>query len=151
MVDEYGLTPKQRSLADNYLESGNATQSALIAYNTTDPSSAAAIASKALRKDNVQAYIAEQCKIAKVTVPRVLMRLSEELDAERTLQTATGEVLGKEPDFTARHRAIETAIKYAIPEFVALRQGGGEQVGSQHLHLHGVQESVLRKLARKVK
>jgi hypothetical protein len=68
----------------------------------------------------------------------VLLRLAEELDAERTLIAPTGDVIGKEPDHHARHRAVETAIKYAIPEFVALRREGGQvEPGAKHLHLHG--------------
>jgi hypothetical protein len=149
--DKHGLTPKQKLLADAYIETGNGTQAALQAYDTTDPNVAAVIGYENLRKPQIMAYISARCKEANLTIDRVLGKLSDQLDAEHTLQTATGEVLGKEPDWGMRHKAIETSLKYALPEFIALRQGDGGQpdAGSRHLHLHSVPDKVLKMVAKR--
>lgn len=144
MLNENGLTPKEQILADEYLKTGNGTKSALIAYDTDDVNVAAVIASRNLRKANVKQYVAEQCKIAGLTVPKVLLRLSEELDAERVLISPKGDVIGNEPDYSARHRAIETSIKYVLPEFIELQNKGGGQ-GGKHLHLKTLPETLINR------
>lgn len=142
---QHGLTPKQKQFADGLIATGNGTQSALQAYDTTDPMVAAGIAKDNCRKPQIIRYISDRCQAANLTIDRVLGRLSEEIDAERTVQTSTGDVVGTEPDWTARHKAIETSIKYVLPEFHALRSIGGSSNGSssKHLHLHGVDTSSL--------
>jgi phage terminase small subunit len=51
------LTKKQRDFANAYIDSGNGTQSALIAYDTTSANTAHSIASENLRKPTVREYI----------------------------------------------------------------------------------------------
>ena len=53
------LTVKQRKFVKHYVESGNATQAALAAYNTADPHTASAIAAETLEKPGVQQAVAE--------------------------------------------------------------------------------------------
>ncbi len=143
---ETKLTMKQRRWSDIVCETGNGTQAALQVYGTDDPAIAASISSENYRKPKVYQYISQQCKIVGLTVPKVLMRLAEELDAERTVISPTGKLIGKEPDHGARHRAVVAAVKYVLPEFAAARQPGGAAV-SRHLHLHSVPDAVLRKIA----
>jgi phage terminase small subunit len=152
MIDAYGLSPKQKALADNYMQSGNGTQAALQVYNTDNPDTAGVIASRELGKDKVRAYMHEKCEKANLTVDRVLCRLSEQLDADKTLVTPTGQVINDIPDWHVRHKSIETCIKYVIPEFVAMRQheGGSPDAGSRHLHLHAVPQKVLKMVASRV-
>lgn len=145
MIDpETGLTPKQKALCDKYIELGNGTQAALEVYDTEDRPSAGVIASRELKKVNAQTYIREQCKIAGLTTPRVLVRLADALDATRRLISPQGDDLGEVPDHNIRLRAVETSIKYVLPEFSAIRQGGGSP---RHLHLHGSTVDDLRALA----
>jgi phage terminase small subunit len=143
------LTPKQRVFADTLLETGVQTTAALAAYDTDDYFNAAVIGHENLKKVKIVQYINDRCAKANLTVDRVLGQLSSELDAERVVQTADGTQLGREPDWNARHRAIETSIKYVLPEFLELRQAGGERpaVGSQHIHLHNLPVERLKELA----
>jgi hypothetical protein len=53
------LTLKQRRFLKHYVASGNGTQAALVAYKTTDPNTAHAIACETLRSPTVQAAVAE--------------------------------------------------------------------------------------------
>src|SRR5439155_980445 len=53
------LTVKQRKFVKHYVESGNATQAALAAYNTADPHTASAIAAETLENPGVQQAVAE--------------------------------------------------------------------------------------------
>jgi len=53
------LTKKQKDFITEYLETGNGTQAALKAYDTTNPRVAAAIASENLTKPNVKNAIEE--------------------------------------------------------------------------------------------
>jgi hypothetical protein len=54
-----GLTVKQRRFVRAYVETGNGTEAALAAYDTTDPSTAHAIATENLGKPTVQAAVGE--------------------------------------------------------------------------------------------
>ena len=64
------LTKKQKEFADEYLETGNGTESALKAYdiankdNDRGENTAAAIASKQLRKDKVREYLESKAEKA---------------------------------------------------------------------------------------
>jgi len=51
------MKPKQKEFADEYIKTGNATQSYLKVYDTTNEQSAAASANKLLRVPKVKAYI----------------------------------------------------------------------------------------------
>jgi hypothetical protein len=53
------LTIKQRRFVRTYVETGNGTQAAVIAYDTDDPHTAHSIASENLRKPAIQVAVAE--------------------------------------------------------------------------------------------
>ena len=77
--DRRGLTPKQRKLADEYLKTGNMTQSALKVYNTTSIDVAKNIGSETLKKPNVRAYFKE--KADEVSREMLKMAMKDEIDA----------------------------------------------------------------------
>lgn len=54
------ITKKQKDFADEYLETGNATKSALKAYDTEDENTASSIGSNNTRKHNIIEYLEEQ-------------------------------------------------------------------------------------------
>lgn len=56
------LTPKQQGFADDYLETGNGTQSALNNYDTEDPNTAGAIAHENLRKPKIRQYLENEAE-----------------------------------------------------------------------------------------
>jgi len=58
------LTKKEKVFADNYLESGNGTQSALKAYDTTSERVAASIAYENLRKPDIRQYLEDNASSA---------------------------------------------------------------------------------------
>lgn len=58
------LTKKQKEFANEYLETGNGTQSALKVYNTDKESTAAVIAHENLRKLKIQEYLADKAEVA---------------------------------------------------------------------------------------
>src|SRR5262252_5226570 len=58
-MPERKLTLKQRRFVKQYLATGNGTRAAPLAYNTTDPNTAHAIAVETLRSPTVQAAVAE--------------------------------------------------------------------------------------------
>ena len=59
------LTIKQKKFVDKVLETGNATEAALEAYNTTTNWSARAIWSENLTKPNIEAEIEDRMRVAK--------------------------------------------------------------------------------------
>lgn len=66
------ITHKQRKLVHEVLKTGNQTTAALAAYDTKDRATAASLASRELRKDNVKEYIEGLLKEHNVTVKDVI-------------------------------------------------------------------------------
>lgn len=60
------LTRKQETFVETFLETGNATESALEAYDTTDPVTAASIGYENLRKPQIQEAVTERLTLEKV-------------------------------------------------------------------------------------
>ena len=58
------LTKKQKEFADEFLETGNKTQSALKTYNTTDYKTASVIGSENLDKPSIIKYIQSRSSMA---------------------------------------------------------------------------------------
>lgn len=83
-TDEYGLTPRQRKLADTYIATGNKYQSAITAGYS--PSFAKSDVSKALEKPRLKQYISERMdSISKSTI----------MGAEEALEFLTSVVRGE--------------------------------------------------------
>lgn len=113
-----GLTIKQRRFLKEYFKSGNGTEAAMKVYNTTDPDSAAAIASQNLSKlKNPVKVLMEQKGIS---LGKLLDVLDDGLGANRVISAmntgrqATGATSDfiEVPDYAIRHRYMETAGKW---------------------------------------
>lgn len=91
------LSKKQKVFVDEYLATGNGRQSALKAYNTTDPNVAGAIASENLTKPNVSEYITSVLSHRDLKPELIIDSLMQEL---------------KHPDVAARLKAAELLGKH---------------------------------------
>ncbi len=85
------LTKKQKIFANEYKETGNATQSALKAYNTTSKDCAKSIGSRTLEKPNVQEYLKSN---QEVYLSR-MDKLSEKAKQEGIRYQATKDLLDR--------------------------------------------------------
>lgn len=123
------LTPKQRAFADYYIETGNATQSALKAGYSKN--TASAIGHENLRKPNVKKYIDD--KMQEIADKRI-MGATEALELLTSI--ARGEIIEevvvssfegaekveKIPDIRDRQRAAEELLKrYSLSDNDKLR------------------------------
>ncbi len=57
MLDEYGLTQKEREFCDYYLESGNAKQSYLDSFGASSKNSAAVLACNLMKQEHIKNYL----------------------------------------------------------------------------------------------
>mgnify|MGYP001593379444 CR=1 FL=1 len=85
------LTKKQKDFADNYLETGNATKSALKAYDTEDENVAAVIGSDNLRKVKIVQYLEGHGMGAATR----LVQMSESAKSEPVKLDATKNILDR--------------------------------------------------------
>ncbi len=117
------LTKKQRDFVDAYIETGNGTKSALIAYDTEDYSTADSIATENLQKPAIVAALEE-------ALPDDLLHQihREGLYATKGIYDDEGERIAEDADFNARHKYLDTAYKlkgsYAPEKRVTLTLDG---------------------------
>lgn len=112
---EQELTLKQRKWLSVYLSCGNATEAAMQAYDTDDRDSAGVIGYENLRKLNYEDFL----ESAGITDKLLQEKIVEGLDATRTVSavntgknaTADSTDFVDVPDFMARHKYLETALK----------------------------------------
>jgi hypothetical protein len=111
------LTLKQRRFIKFYLKSGNGTEAALKAYDTTDRVTAAAIASQNLRKLREPVKMLMEAK--GLSLGRLLEVLDDGLRADRVISAVKGkEATGatndfiEVPDHKARHAFLQTAGRW---------------------------------------
>lgn len=71
-------TIKQQKFIDKYIETGNWTQSALYAYNTTDPLVASTIASENLLKPYIMVEIKDKLAHAKAQIYKLSLGAEKE-------------------------------------------------------------------------
>jgi len=112
---DYEPTLKQRKWLKIYLEVGNATEAAMQVYNCQDRNSAKTIGWENLTKLDFTDLLEE----AGVTDKLLQQKILEGLDANRTVSakiidkgatTQTDDFIDV-PDFMARHKYLETALK----------------------------------------
>lgn len=72
------ITLKQKRLADNYLLTGNKTQSALKAYNTTNYNTARMLGTREIAKDSVREYIRSKSEDAASRIYNLAMKSKNE-------------------------------------------------------------------------
>lgn len=107
------LTLKQAKFLDIYLQTGNATEAAMQAYDCKDRNSAKVIGSQNLTKLN---YI-DILEMAGVSDKILIDKLKDGLDASRIVSVPIeeeGKTVNKRlkvPDFATRHKYMETGLK----------------------------------------
>ncbi len=119
------LTKKEKGLADDYLETGNGTQSALNHYDTTNPDTAAVIASRTLRKDKVIAYLEENAE--KVASNMIKLALSAESEQ---VQVAAGKDVLDRSGYKPVEKTVNLNVNSEItnPEARALAERFEEEL-----------------------
>lgn len=109
------LTFKQRKWMDEYIQCGNATEAAMKVYDCKDRNSAKQIGYENLSKLDYREFLEE----AGLTDKKLNQKIIEGLDATRTVSakiitkgadSQTDDFIDV-PDFMARHKYLETALK----------------------------------------
>lgn len=111
------LTLKQRRWIKFYLKSGNGTEAALKAYDTTDRVTAATIASENLRK--LREPVKALMEAKGLSLGRLLEVLEDGLKADRVISAvkakeatgATNDFI-EVPDYKTRHAYLQTAGRW---------------------------------------
>ncbi|OGH14567.1 MAG: hypothetical protein A3H50_01415 [Candidatus Levybacteria bacterium RIFCSPLOWO2_02_FULL_37_10] len=119
---EPGLTLKQRKFLKLYFETGNGTQAALAVYNTNDRGSASVIASETLAKlkNHVRAYMESKGLSLGFLVDKIIQgtEATKTTNAAILVQKNGKAVKAEEqglievPDYSVRHKYLETAAKW---------------------------------------
>ncbi|MGA1876377.1 MAG: terminase small subunit [bacterium] len=112
MENEDKLTERQRRFVDNFVDTGNATESARLAGYSEK--SANEIGYENLKKPVVRAAICVRMDQARITEPRLLKVLDEGLNAHvvKVFHHNGTVIESKEyPDYSIRHQYLETALK----------------------------------------
>lgn len=123
------LTKKQKGFADDYLDSGNGSQSAKKNYNITTDGSARAVASRTLTKANVQEYLASKADDA----ASMVYFLSQKSKQDFIKLNASKDILDR-----AGFRAVEKSVNVNVDftpdaDFLKLAQAFEEKLkGDQH-------------------
>lgn len=103
------LTKKQQTFVKEYIETGNGTQSALKAYDTTSEAVASAIAVENLQKPMIVEVIHSLAE--RISDDKLYQVLTDGLDASNEITDNEGNVLYVRPAFSVRHKYLDTALK----------------------------------------
>lgn len=95
------ITPKQKKFAKAYIETGNATQSALIAYDTTSLDVAKNIGSENLTKPNVQEYIQSKAEVA----AEIVFTIAQHGESDDVRLKASKDILDR-----AGYKAVDKSV-----------------------------------------
>lgn len=85
------LTQKEKKFADTFIDTGNGTKSALVAYDTEDENTAAVIASRTLSKDKVQNYIHSKAEKA----AEIVFTIAQHGDSDGVRLAASKDILDR--------------------------------------------------------
>lgn len=113
------LTKKQKEFADEYLATGNGTQSALKAYDVNNAKTASVVASENLNKPSIIQYLEENARV----VANNIVRLAISAESEQVQLAAGKDVLDR-----AGYKPVEKSINLNVqteinnPEALALAQ-----------------------------
>jgi phage terminase small subunit len=120
---ETKLTLKQRSFANGYLESGNATEAANRAYKPKNRNTAHAIGVENLRKPTIKAFLDEKARDAVLMV----YKLSQRATSEAIRLNASRDILDRAGYFTDKTKVAEDSTKRVIAihinQVIAEREG----------------------------
>ena len=121
---ERDLTPKQSQFAQEYLETGNATEAADRAYKPQNRATARAIGSENLTKPNIRAYLDEYAAPAAMRI----FKLSQEAENEYVQLAASKDILDRAGFCADKRKPIEATepytiriVEYGSPEEIAMR------------------------------
>lgn len=105
------ITKKQKELVKVYTKNGyNGTKAALEVYGTNSPKRAAAIASKTLKKPQVQNELEKELRKQKITLARSLAPIAKGLVATKK---EDGETVD---DIDTQLKASDRALKLLLPK-----------------------------------
>lgn len=119
------LTKKQKDFAKAYLETGNGTQSALKAYDTTDPNTANQIALDNLQKPTVKQYLESKAEKA----AEFVYQLAESAENEGVRLGASKDILdraGYKP--VDKSQSVSISIEASVDELDKLQQIAGRSL-----------------------
>ena len=112
------LTKKEKGFADDYLESGNATKSALNNYDTTSENVAGAIGCQNLRKQKIKDYLEDKAEVAASIVFELAQTAENEnvrLGASKDILDRAGYKPVEQHDVTSKGEKV-IGITYITPE-----------------------------------
>jgi phage terminase small subunit len=123
------LTLKQQKFAQEYLETGNATEAADRVYKPANRATAGAIGSENLTKPNIRAFLAEYAAPAAMKI----FKLSQEAENEYVQLAASKDILDRAGYFADKKKVIEATepytiriVEYGSPEEIAMRDETGK-------------------------
>jgi phage terminase small subunit len=120
MKNKFGLTYKQEQFVHKLIEhKGNQTKAALEAYDTDNPRIATNIGTENCAKPNIQAYLIHLANKHGCTPDRYFNKLSDLVEAKKTLVTPTGQVI-QANDNSLQLRAIQE-LREVLPQFQIAR------------------------------
>ncbi len=87
------LSPKEQAFVEEYIKTGNGTQSALKVYDTDDDNVAANVASQNLRKPKIVDYITEKLNDKMLAEKHLMLLNKEEVIVRNNVSTKKIEVI----------------------------------------------------------
>lgn len=110
-----GLTKKEKGFVKDYLETGNATQSALRNYDTTSENVAGNIGHTNLRKAKIQAYLEEKAEKASENI----YNLANDAENEAVRLNANKDILDR-AGFKAVDKSVNLNVTANVTDPLAL-------------------------------
>jgi len=107
------LTRKEAKFVDEYVETGNGTRSALVAYETEDTNTAGKIANTNLNKPKIQNAITQALGALKIDENTIAQKIAGGLEARRVVfNKTTGEwEVFDYPDYSVQHKYLTSLIE----------------------------------------
>lgn len=145
MAQQSTLTDKQAAFLAEYHSNGrNGTQAALKAYDTTDPATAAVLASRTLNSANVAAVNRQLAQSIGLTPLKILSQINSSLDADKRYVDPVTQVTQFEPDHATRLRAVEIGSKLLGLQPSTYGEAGGPGGGPLvNINLNGLAQEHL--------
>jgi hypothetical protein len=119
-----GLTPKQQKFAQNYLETGNATEAASRAYKPKNRATARVIGSENLTKPNIKAFLEEKAPDAE----SMICQLSQSAKSENVRLNASRDILDRTGRFFDKKKAGEDYRIRPLPILFGYRDADQEKI-----------------------
>ena len=119
------LTKKEKDFADEYLETGNGTQSVLQAYDTERTDTAGTIAHRNLKKDKIRQYLLDNASSAVSRITELSISAENEsvrLHANKDILDRAGLKPVEEVDITSKGEKITTLTPEIEKKVLALEE-----------------------------